>query len=136
MRFNIRTKIVLAVSVSLVFIFAVIMFLLVTRSIDQLRTSLNESSKSFASLATPPIGNTFLLYQNSGSIKITQQVNKLLELDPDVTAISIVSVDGKRLYSSRASGNNPIAPGLAASFTQRTVTDKRGYVKQVIQPFF
>ncbi len=136
MRFNIRTKIILTVSLSLVLIFAVIMYLLVTRSVSQLRTNLNVSSKSFASLATPPIGNTFLLYQDSGSIKITQQVNKFLALDPDVTAIRIVSVDGKQLYSSHSGSNQMVNGQLASSFKSQSVTDKNGYISQVVEPFF
>jgi signal transduction histidine kinase len=136
MRFNIRTKIILAVSLSLVLIFAVIMYLLVTRSVSQLRTNLNVSSKSFASLATPPIGNTFLLYQDSGSVKITQQVNKFLALDRDVTAIRIVSVDGKPLYSSQSGSNQKVSAELASSFSPRSVMGENGYIRQVIEPFF
>jgi signal transduction histidine kinase len=136
MRFNIRTKIILTVSLSLVLIFALIMYLLVTRNIEQLRTNLNQQAQSFASLATPPIGSTFLLYQDSGSIRITQQVNNFLSLDPDVTAIRIVSVDGEQLYDSHDRKNPPINADLASSFKQQYVKNQRGYIQQVIQPFF
>lgn len=136
MRFNIRTKIILTVSLSLVLIFAIIMYLLVTRTVGQLRTNLNQQSKSFASLATTPIGNTFLLYQDSGSIRITQQVNKFLELDPDVTAIRIISVDGSQLYDSHDKSNPPISTDLASSFDPQYVKNTSGYVRQVVQPFF
>lgn len=136
MRLSIRTKIIAAVSLALVLIFASIMFLLVRQNVSQLRTNLNVSSKSYASLATPPIGSTFVLYQDSGSIKITQQVNRFLALDPDVTAIRIVSVEGKDLYSSRSGHNAPISPDLAASFTAKDIMDKNGYVQQVVEPYF
>lgn len=136
MRLNLRAKIILAVSVSLVIIFAVIMYLLVARNINQLRTNLNISSKSFASLATTPIGNTFLLYKDSGSIKITQQVDKFLALDPDVTAIHIVSVNGEQLYSSHSGKAPAVDAGLASSFSPRYVTGENGYIKQVVEPFF
>ncbi len=136
MRLSIRTKIILTVSLSLVVIFAVIMYLLVLKNVSQLRANLNQSSKSYAALATPPIGNTFLLYQDSGSIRITQQVNKFLELDPDVTGIRIVSVEGKQLYSSQGASSPPISATLASSFNQQTVQSKKGYVSEVVQPFF
>lgn len=136
MRLSIRAKVILAVSLSLIAIFAVIMYLLVVHNIDQLRSNINVSSKSFASLATPPIGNTFLLYQDSGSIKITQQVNKLLALDPDVTAIQIVSVDGKQLYSSRDGMDAAISSDLAGSFTPKYITGSNGFIRQVVEPYF
>ncbi|HYH36308.1 MAG TPA: HAMP domain-containing sensor histidine kinase [Candidatus Saccharimonadales bacterium] len=136
MRFNIRTKIIIAVSLSLVVIFALTMYLLLTRNISQLRTNLNQQATSFASLATSPIGNTFLLYQESGSVRITQQVNKFLELDPDVTAIRIVSVDGEQLYDSQNRKNPPLSADLASTFDQRYIKDRDGYIKQVVQPYF
>src|SRR5512146_2301737 len=136
MRLSIRTKVILAVGLSLVLIFALVMYLTVTKSIGQLRSGLNQQSKSFAALTTPPIGNTFLLYQDSGSIRITQQVNKFTELDPDVTAVRIVSIDGTQLYDSQDKSNPPISANLASSFHAQYVKNNIGYVKEVIQPFF
>lgn len=135
MRFNIRTKIILTVSMSLVLIFALIMYLLVTKNVGQLRKDLNQQTKSFASLSSAPIGNTFLLYQDSGSIRVTQQVNKYLDLDPDVTAISVVSVDGNLLYSNKPRINSVNAQ-QAGAFTPQYVRDGHGYIARVIQPFF
>lgn len=137
MRLTIRTKIILTVSISLILIFALIMFLLVRQQTSQLRTTLNAQTKSFASLATPPIGSTFLLYQDSGRIRITQQVNKFLELDPDITAIRVVSVEGETLYSSEAAASlPPVKPAMAESFHAEYVTSSSGYIHQVVQPLF
>jgi signal transduction histidine kinase len=136
MRLTLRAKVTLTVSLFLVAIFALAMYLSLTRNVSQLHSSLNEQSKSFASLATPPIGNTFLLYQDSGSIKITQQVNKFLELDPDVAAISIVSVDGKQLYGSQGATGLQVSSSLASSFSAQYVKNNAGYVHEVVQPFF
>lgn len=136
MRFRIRTKVLIAVSLSLVLMFAFIAFLLVKQNTDRLRSSLNEQSKSFASLATKPIGDTFTLYKDSGQIRITQQVNSFLELDPDVTAIRIVSVDGSELYSSLEEPSPPLDEKLASSFEPQFETNQKGYVEKVIQPYF
>lgn len=136
MRLNLRTKVILTVSLFLVVIFALIMYLTLTRDVSQLHSSLNQQSKSFASLATPPIGNTFLLYQDSGRIRITQQVNKFLELDPDVSAVKIVSVDGKQLYGSQDKANQSIAADLASSFKPQYVQTKNGYISEIVEPFF
>lgn len=135
MRLSIRTKVIMAVSIALVVIFALILFLLARQNITQLRVNLNQSSKSFASLATPPIGSTFALYQNSGHIKITQQVDKFLALDPDVQSIRIVSVDGDVQYGSQ-DGAKSVSSELASSFVPRYITDKSGYIVQVVEPYF
>ncbi len=136
MRFSIRAKILMTVSLSLVLIFALIMYLLVSQNISRLRTNLNEQSKSFAALATSPIGNTFLLYHDSGSIRITQEVDHFLELDPDVTAIRVVSVDGNQLYASQDKRNQPIGAHLASSFQPQYLKSGNDYVYEIIQPFF
>lgn len=135
-RLRLRTKVVLTVSVFLVIIFALAMYLSLTRNTSQLRASLNEQSKSFAALATPPIGNVFLLYQDSGSIRINQQVDKYIDLDPDVTSLRIVTVDGKQVYDSRGRQHAPISAKLAASFEPVYVKNDKGYIDQVVQPFF
>jgi signal transduction histidine kinase len=136
MRLNLRAKVTLTISLFLVAVFGVVMYLTLSRNADQLRSSINEQSKSFASLATSPIGNTFVLYQDSGSIKITQQVNQFLALDPDVSAVRIVSVDGSQVYDSQGKSHSPLQADLAGTFKPRYITNKGGYVQQIVQPFF
>ncbi len=136
MRLRIRTKVLITVSLSLVLMFAFIAFILVRQNTNSLRSSLNEQSKSFAALATDPIGDTFALYKDSGQIKITQQVNKFLELDPDVTAIRIVGVDGSELYSSLEVASPPLDSNLASSFEPQYEMNQKGYIEKVIQPYF
>lgn len=135
-RLNIRSKVILTVSLSLVLIFAIIMYLLVTRAVAQFRSDLNEQSKSFASLATPPIGNTFLLYQDSGRIRITQQVNKYLSLDPDITAVRIVAVDGSQQYGSPGGAKTSISGDLASTFDPVYIKNKNGYIQRIVEPYF
>lgn len=136
MRFNLRAKVTITISLFLMVVFAVIMYLSITRSIARQQESLNQQSKSFAALATSPIGNTFLLYQDSGSIKINQQVDKYLALDPDITSVRIVSVDGKQLYGSDNKSMPAISSKLASSFKPQYVNNKAGYIGQIVQPFF
>lgn len=136
MRLSIRIKVLLLVSLSLVLIFALIAYLLVAQNTSRLRSNLNEQSKSFASLATQPIGETFTLYKDSGKIKISQQVNKFIELDPDVYAIRIVSVDGRQLFDSQDQNNPPLDTRLASSFEPQFVVSQKGYIEQIVQPYF
>lgn len=136
MRLTLRTKVILTVSLFLVAVFALIMYLSVNRNVNQLRSNLNEQAKSFAALATPPIGNTFLLYKDSGSIKITQQVDKLLALEPDVSNLRIVSVDGTQLYSSQKGRSSSIPADLASSFKPKYLETESHYIHEIVQPFF
>ncbi len=136
MRFSLRAKVILTVSLFLVVIFTLMMYLSLTRDVNQLNSGLNEQSKSFAALATPPIGNTFLLYQDSGSVKIDQQINKFLALDPDVTAIGIVSIDGKQVFGSQGLTNLHVKPALASSFSPQYLRNSSGYIREVVQPLF
>ncbi len=137
MRLSIRTKVLLAVSLSLVLIFALIIYLLVVRNTESLRSDLNNQSKSFAALATEPIGDTFALYKDSGRLKITQQVNKLLELDSDITALRIISVDGTSVFDSQDRENLPPTPeNLAAAFEPQFIKDDSGYIQKIVQPYF
>ncbi len=135
-RLNLRAKVIATVSLFLTVVFVLSMYLALTRNINEQQASLNQQSKSFAALATSPIGNTFLLYKDSGSIKITQQVDKYLALDPDVTSLRIVSLEGKPLYSSQGGSSQPISANLAESFDPQYIRNKNGYVRQVIEPYF
>jgi signal transduction histidine kinase len=134
MNLNIRIKVFLAVGLALVLIFGVVMYLLVTESTNQLRSDLNRESKSFASLATTPIGNTFITYQYSGTALISQQVNNYLELDPDITSVSVVSISGQTLYSNQAGGSPSIMATNASSFQPKYEVNSGGYIDQVVEP--
>jgi signal transduction histidine kinase len=136
MRLSIRIKVLMTVSFSLILIFTVITYILLNQNTNRLRSSLNEQSKSYASLATKPIGDTFALYKDSGKIRITQQVNNFLALDPDVNAIRIVSVDGTVRYSSDKSKTASLPENLASSFDAKYVENDKKYIEEVVQPYF
>ncbi|HEX5456457.1 MAG TPA: HAMP domain-containing sensor histidine kinase [Candidatus Saccharimonadales bacterium] len=136
MRLSIRIKVLMTVSFSLILIFTVITYILLNQNTNRLRSSLNEQSKSYASLATKPIGDTFALYKDSGKIRITQQVNNFLALDPDVNAIRIVSVDGTVLYSSDKNKPASLPEDLASSFDAKYLKNDKKYIVEVVQPFF
>jgi signal transduction histidine kinase len=134
MNLNIRVKVFFAVGLSLVLIFGLVMYLLVTESSNQLKSDLNRESKSFASLATTPIGNEFILYSSSGSSLINQQINNYLALDSDITSVSIVSINGKTLYSD-PNNNAPSAfVSQASSFQPIYQKTSGGYIDKIIQP--
>lgn len=116
--------------------FVLIAFLLARHNINNLRSNLNEQSESFATLSAKPIGDNFTLYKDSGSLRIDQQINDFLEMDPDVTSIRIVSVDGSQVYDSENRDNPPIDERLASSFEPQYSYGQSGYIKQIVQPYF
>ena len=133
-RLSIRAKVLVTVTVSLILIFGVTMLLLVINTKHTLKSSLNQESKSFASLATTPIGNTFILYQNSGTVRINQQVSSFLALDPDVTAVQVVSTDGTQLFNSQNGLGPSVSAAAASSFQPVYKYAPGGYISQITEP--
>jgi signal transduction histidine kinase len=133
MNLNIRAKVFLAVGLSLVVIFGIVLYFLVAESSSQLRSDLNRESKSFASLATTPIGNAFLMYQYSGTTLISEQINNYLSQDSDITSVSIVSVSGKTVFNQIGS-TATIPASQASTFQPLYSSTSGGYVNQIIEP--
>jgi signal transduction histidine kinase len=111
------------------------MYLLVTESTNQLKSDLNRESKSFAALATTPIGNEYLLYNASGTTLINQQINNYLTLDSDVRSVSIVSISGKTLYSDPNNNTSTkLSVSQASAFQPIYQSTSKGYINQIIEP--
>src|SRR5688572_4165531 len=104
MRLGIRSKFLLLVSILLLVIFGFITMTLIRNSTTSLRQDLKEESEAFASLATQPIGNTFAIYKDSGTVRIDQQVKQFIELNDSVTNISIVDINGAVVYKQHDAG--------------------------------
>src|SRR5579884_4254734 len=101
-RFSLRQRFALFIILLFVVLFSAVAALLVLRKASSERTSLNEQTKSFATLATNPIGNAFLLYKDSGKVRIQQQIARFTDLDPDVQAVTIVDTSGHIQFASGA----------------------------------
>ena len=80
-RRSLRIRFLLVLIVLLAAVFGAITLLIVRQDSKTLRDNLIAESKSFAALATQPIGGTFVTYQNSGTIKIAQEISSFTELD-------------------------------------------------------
>src|SRR5256885_1485950 len=99
-RSGLRTKVVITLVIFNLLMFSGITLVLVRQYSNTLRNSLLTESKSFAALATKPIGDTYSLNKDSGQIRIQQQVDSFLELDSNITDVAIVDVAGKPLFDS------------------------------------
>jgi signal transduction histidine kinase len=132
---GIRLRVTATIALSLIGVFIVIGYLLAAQNTDRARQHLLESSKSFSSLATKPIGDTFVLYKDSGTVRIAQQVERFSSLNQDISQITIVDIEGKALFNNQNNQGQDIPKELAIAFEQKITYDKLNNPKQVIEPY-
>lgn len=134
-RIGLRAKLVSLLGLILLVLFSIVTIILVQQSTTTLRSNLNERSKAFAILATKPIADTFLLYKDSGKVRITQQAQKFYELDKDIVSVSVINTAGKVQYSygNEKRKSIPIAP--SNDFNAQYTRDQHGTVTQIVQPY-
>lgn len=129
--FGLRLKSIFFIIALLVVLFGSITGVAVLRAAVTERENLNEQSKSFAALATKPIGDAFLLYKDSGSLRIKQQVNKFTDLNPDVTGVQIIDTSGKTIFETGATAS--ISASQAATFDTIYVKNNK-VITKIVSP--
>ena len=134
-RLSIRTKVLLLLIGLLLIVFGIFTFLYVRSTVSSLRRSLTDEATSFAELATQPIGKTFLIYKDSGTVRIDQQVEQFTKLDSAITNIAVYSLDGKTAYKQNDQALPPVSTEQASSFTREYIHGSGGQLTAVIQPF-
>jgi signal transduction histidine kinase len=130
-RFGLRLKSIFFIIALLVVLFGSIMAVAVARAAVTERQNLNEQTKSFATLATKPIGDAFLLYKDSGQIRIKQQTDKFTDLNPDVTGVSIVNTKGEVIFQT---GDAPQVNANQASTFEPIYIKQNKVITKVISP--
>ncbi|MDB5164379.1 MAG: hypothetical protein JWL89_5 [Candidatus Saccharibacteria bacterium] len=130
-QFGLRQRFILVIVLLFLVLFGGIATILVVRTAGVERSRLNEQSKTFATLATKPIGDTFLLYKDSGSVRIQQQITKFTDLNPDITGVSIVDTNGAKKFTSGTTPN--ISASMASSFEPIYQT-KKGSIHTIVTP--
>jgi signal transduction histidine kinase len=120
----------------LLVVFALIAFFMIRNASASLTTSLNQQSRAFASLATKPVGDSYSLYKDSGTLKIKQQMQAFTDLDSNIDNIVISSVDGSQLFSFNNKLKLHIPAGEAESFDTVTHSSQKGLISQITQPYF
>ena len=99
------------------------------------RTQLNEQIKEFSYLATNPIGDAYLTYKDSGTVKITQQTERFYDLNKDVSGAAIIDTEGKVLYRYGDENRRKIPVDSVDLFSPQIKYDQNGTIIQIIQPF-
>lgn len=135
LRFSIRTKVLLLINILLLLIFGVLTIIFVQTTVRSLRQNLTNEAQSFAQLATEPIGKTFELYKDSGTILIDQQVERFTRLDPVITNVAVYDVDGKVVYKKNPQALSSITTDQATSFDKVFIRGSDGRLMAIIQPF-
>lgn len=133
-RFGLKARFISLIIVLLTTIFAIIAIILIRTEGSSLRQELFSRSKAFAALATKPIGDTYLTYQNSGTLLITQQVVGFTQLDGTISNVVIVDVSGAVKYSLHK-GAHAITPAQAESFQPIYTYNKQHSIERILYPF-
>ncbi len=136
MRFSIRTKFLLIITLLLLVIFSGITTYQLRSNTKSLRHDLLERSQAFATLATQPIGNVFAIYKDTGTAKIEDQIDEFLKLDTNVTNITVVAIDGSTQFSRRPEAAPTVSPADAASFQPVIQYGSEGELNRIIYPYF
>lgn len=108
---------------------------LIGTSTTTLRGRLKSEVQSFAALATPPIGDSYNVYGNSGTGKITDLVRSYLEKNNTITNASIVDLQGNVLFQYKKDTSLKVTEQQASSFEPTYVLDG-GNLSEVIVPYF
>jgi signal transduction histidine kinase len=114
-RHGLKARFIGLITLLLTAMFSIIAVILINTNVGSLRSDLLDRSKAFAALATTPIGNTFVTYQDSGTYLIKKQISSFQNLDPAVSAVSVVGLDGSVLYSTKTA-TPAVTPDAASSF--------------------
>lgn len=105
------------------------------RSAQLVRTQLNEQVKEFAYLATNPIGDAYLTYKDSGTVRITQQTERFFDLNKDIKGVAIIDTSGNVKYSHGSEKRSKIPTQNNDLFSPQIKYDQNDTVVQIIQPF-
>lgn len=134
MKSSIRTQLLLVNTLVLLIIFIGMSVFLVTTSTSTLRDRLKNEVRSFAALATPPIGDTYSIYGQSGTDKIKEELRTYLKENDSVVNVTIVNVLGETLYSYNADEQPAVTVQQAASFDP-IFESESGNLTHVIYPY-
>jgi len=134
-RFSLRFRFLILLIGLLLVVFVTITLTIVQHSSKTLRVDLVNESKSFASLATTPIGTAFELYQNSGTLVIQQEVDNYLALDPDINQIEIFNTTGKHVFINNPGNVSGVTSTMLSELQPTYITNKQGELTTVVQPY-
>ena len=134
MRWSLRARFLLVLIILMISIFGAITLLIVRQDRITLRNNLIAESKSFAALATQPIGNAFVTYKDSGTLRINQEVASFTDLDNHISSVEITDTNGNNLFTNSTNAVTKLSPDLASRVTP-TYIYSQSDVTRIVQPY-
>jgi signal transduction histidine kinase len=131
---GLRGRITLLISAIMIITFLLIAFFLVRNVQNTDIKNLNAGSKAFAALATQPIGSTYGIYQNSGTLRIDQQVQTFTDLDNNISNVGIVDLSDNTVFTEHAQPAFK-AVSTGQSFNTIYTTGSDSLVTQIVVPY-
>jgi signal transduction histidine kinase len=121
--------------VLMVAVFVAIILLIVRQNTTTLRNNLITESRSFAALATQPIGNAYETYSQSGTIRIEQEIDNFTDLDHDINQVEIIDTNGNQVFTNNAL--TPIKVNLndAVAVNPTYLHNTSGNLTAIVQPY-
>jgi signal transduction histidine kinase len=119
----------------MVAVFVAIILLIVRQNTTTLRNNLITESRSFAALATQPIGNAYETYSQSGTIRIEQEIDNFTDLDHDINQVEIIDTNGNQVFTNNAL--TPIKVNLndAVAVNPTYLHNTSGNLTAIVQPY-
>lgn len=133
-RFGVRAKFILVASLLLLVVFAITTFILVRDNTRRLQENLLNEAKAFASLATNPIGNSFIIYKDSGYSRIQEEIVRFTQNSPNITNVAVLGLDGQVLFTQKPGFEPQATPEQASSFESTLIYNDQGDLETIIAP--
>jgi signal transduction histidine kinase len=134
-KLGLRARFVIVITVVLLISCSIAAALLLHNSRKSLTTNLNQSTQAFAALATRPIGDSYAIYQDSGSLRVAVEIEKFTVLNGNVSNVAIIDTSGNLLYALHSKPSITVSSKMAASFSAIDTKNSLGEITQVIQPY-
>lgn len=134
MKQSIRTQLLIINTLALVIIFGTMSVYLIGTSTATLRGRIKDEVRAFAALATPPIGDAYSTYGESGTDKVRETVRGYLQENSTITNATVVNLQGKQLFGYQDS--DLVITARDASSFEPVYTVMGGNLVQVISPYF
>ena len=135
MRLSLSARFILLIAILMAVIFAAITSLVVTVNTTRLRDELANEVTAFASLATKPIGDTFVLYADSGTVRIGQEIEKFTDLDSNVSNVQVIDVRGNVVFDQNKVTGIAVGESIAASSSPTYNKDGSGNLVRIVYPY-
>lgn len=135
LRIGLRGQFIVLITLILATLTSLTTYVIIRTEVVNLRKSLTAEAGAFAELATKPIGETYAIYKDSGSVRIEQGIESFMDLSPNISNVVVADTDGKVLFSYKKGLSKPIEADSASANDTKYITNSHGELTRVIRPY-